>query len=86
MSTYLRNGKLQAAPWWHSYSPMKLVHLIVFFFQTLLAGSPDAADAIRARKGKASDGRAPKRPMGRLPGTGGSNVQTLNMRDCGAGG
>lgn len=77
---FIRNGQVVATPWWHAYSPMKLINLIVLFFQTLT--SPESAAVIRARRGKPT---APPKPsaMGRPPA---SNVRTLNMRDCGAGG
>lgn len=78
---HIRNGSVTVAPWWHAFSPSKLIQLIVLFFQTLT--SPDSAAMIRARNANPSAARAPKPPAGRPLG---GNVRTLNTRDCGAGG
>jgi hypothetical protein len=78
----IRNGQVvTATPWYYAFSPLKLIELVMLFFQTLT--SPESVSEIRARNAAKRNGTQAPKPLGR-PQTG--NVRTVNMRDCGAGG
>mmetsp|Transcript_4703 Transcript_4703/g.13828 ORF Transcript_4703/g.13828 Transcript_4703/m.13828 type:complete len:85 (+) Transcript_4703:48-302(+) len=66
----IRNGQVvSTAPWWHLLNPMKLLDVIMLFFQTLV--SPESASQIRLRKAAAPRPTAPRAPPGQ------ANVRTL---------
>jgi hypothetical protein len=76
----IRNGQVTERAWYYAFSPMRLIELLMLFFQTLT--SPESVTEIRARNLRGPSAPRPQVPKQAPAG----NVRTLNLRDCGAGG
>mmetsp|Transcript_1017 Transcript_1017/g.3193 ORF Transcript_1017/g.3193 Transcript_1017/m.3193 type:complete len:92 (-) Transcript_1017:589-864(-) len=79
----IRSGEVVTAqPLWAKLNPMKLIDLIVLFFQTLM--SPEPVAAIRARNARRAQGQPERRRPPPAPAPRNPNVRTLG--DGGPGG